>query len=175
MEWENARGVNFLTSEESKTADDEWVTIPLTKPSVNETLGPEPVGPIEVKYKYIRVLAKTKNDVKEYIEDYPSILNMETDFDPLVASLRAEKVKLAKINQDRVDMEKGFFNTFVNNVADANQVSVESVKASLEAIKVFKIYPEYDAGTLFPPPSGMRGQIKHNVFNSFFGNVDGFY
>ena len=63
-----------------------------------------------------------------------------------------------------------------------NHVENTSVMASLEAMTVFKIYPEYEAETLPPPRrvecffgSQEQGSVKNAKLDTFYGDVDGYY
>ena len=54
--------------------------------------------------------------------------------------------------------------------------------ACLEAMTVFKMYPEYEAETLPPPRrvqcffgSQEQGSVKNAKLDTFYGNVDGYY
>ena len=98
------------------------------KPSALDALEPEPVGPVEVIYKGLRIYAERKSCVREFIEDHDHILKMSIDFHPLVASLREEKRERQMESQGRVDSEKAHFNRLGDSIAEADQVSVESVK-----------------------------------------------
>lgn len=185
--WEIDETAGILVSSTEMNADD-YTVLPLKKPSMVASLQPNRVEPehehLSFRYNGIDCLARTiaiSEDIEDLIETEAS-LDPETDLKPLKAAAKAAKRRLIEGYRQAVQAEKDSFSAMVASLASDNQLHESSVTKSLEDMKVFKIYPEYEPETLPPPREiswfgGMqiKGEVKNRKLDASFGNVDGFY
>ena len=179
--------VNILVSSNSTSYD----LLPINKPSKIDALKPAMLQADRVHqmlsftYNGIQIMARSSHiheDVDDIIED-EKVLSPD-DRDHLIQAANDEKQLQDEKYSTQINSEKSLFAELVTSQAKGNQIDESSVKASLEAMKVYKIYPKYEEETL-PPPKVVNGfcgvQISGDVKNpkyddrSLFGLVDGFY
>jgi len=152
LEWKKVGEMHFLTSDapNAEIEDKCPIRLPLMTQSKIDALKPEPVGLVEINYKGFIVGAKTLADIetetKQYIEAEDRLSG--EDYAPIAAALEHELELRKKTVQDSVDSERRFFDSFLKRTAEDKEIEVDEVKAHLEEMKVYKIYPKYDVNGL---------------------------
>ena len=106
------------------------------------------------------------------------------DLEPMMEAATREELRQQDMYNAQVHSEKDHFSRMVTSLAHSNKVEETAVKEDLEAIKIYKIYPEYEDGTL-PFPIAKKtfmgtqttGAVKNLKYDDrgFYGDVDGFY
>lgn len=192
LKWVSAKNdmknVNILASSDKSTYYD---LLPINKPSKIDALEPSMLQADRVHqmlsflFKGIQIMVRSshiRGDVDDIIEDEKDLSS--NDRAHLIQAANDEKKRQDEKYSTQVNTEKSLFAELVTSQAKANQIEESSIKASLEALKVYKVYPKYEEETL-PPPKVVNGfcgpQISGDVKNpkyddrSLFGLVDGFY
>ena len=191
LKWEaiDLKNIHILVSCDNSTSYD---VLPINRPSKIDALKPSMFQPhrvhrvLTVDYKDVLVMARSSDieeDVDDIIED-EKVLSPD-DRDHLIQALEDEQQRQNEKYSTQVNSEKSLYAELVTSQAKENQVEESSVKASLETLQVFKVYPKYEEETLPPPKSVINGfcgpQLFGDVKNlkyddrSLFGNVDGIY
>ena len=109
-------------------------------------------------------------------------LDFDEDLDPLIAAVKEKKQIQRERKPARVLVENTLFSDMVASLAAGNQMDESSIQASLDTMKVYKVYPEYEAKTL-PPPTEvawfggiqMQDGVKNGKLDSLYGNIDGYF
>jgi len=185
---DNMKNVNILVSSDKSSAYD---LLPLTKPSKIDALKPSMLQADRVHqmlsfpFKGIQIMVRSshiREDVDDIIEDEKDL--SPDDRDHLIQAVEDEKQRQNEKYSAQVNSEKSLFAELVTSQAKENNVEESSIKASLEAMKVYKVYPKYEEKTL-PPPKVVQtfcgpqisGDVKNPKYDdrSLFGLVDGFY
>ena len=192
LKWDAAhdgmKNVNILVSSDKSTAYD---LLPINKPSKIDAFEPSMLQADRVHqmlsfpFKGIQIMVRSSH-IREDVDD---IIEDEKDLSPddraqLIQAVKDEKQRQDEKYSAQVNSEKSLYAELVTSQAKANQAEESSIKASLEALKVYKVYPKYEEENL-PPPKVVNGfcgaQISGDVKNpkyddrSLFGLVDGFY
>jgi len=183
LSWVKNGNISFLQSASLfRDPDDALALLPFKKPSLIDSLEPLPVNDVQVEYKGRAIFAKTRNDVIHSI-NLEEDLDLAIDLCPLITAVKAAKQIKRDKEAGRALTEKNLFSHMVANLAEEDHMDESSVRASLEAMKVYKVYPEYEPETL-PPPREVdlwlggkqkKGDVKHANLDSLFGYVDGYY
>ena len=189
------KNVNILVSTTNNSHCDSCNLFPLTKPSKIEALLPSmlqadsELEQLSFEYKgAVRMVRmnRIKAECREFIEDEDDL--SEDDLEPLIQAAKLEAPSLRQRLQDKcsnqVLSEKRHFAEMVTGLARETEEEESVIKTSLEAIKVFKIYPAYEDGTLPPPKvvntfvgTQTKGDVKNFKYDvlSLYGLVDGIY
>jgi len=185
---DDSKHVNILVSSDKSTAYD---LLPINKPSQIDALEPSMLQAdcvhqmLSFPFKSIQIMVRSshiREDVDDIIEDETAL--SPDDRAQLIQAVEDEKQRQNEKYSTQVNTEKSLYAELVTSQAKENNVEESSIKASLEGLKVYKVYPKYEEETL-PPPKVANGfcgaQISGDVKNpkyddrSLFGLVDGFY
>jgi hypothetical protein len=158
LKWEaiDLKNIHILVSCDNSTSYD---VLPINRPSQIDALKPSMFRAhrnhrqLSVDYKGVVVMARLSDieeDVDDIIENEKAL--SQDDRAQIIQAVEDEKQREDEKFSTQVNTEKSLYAELVTSQAKENQIEESSVKASLEALKVFKVYPKYEEES-GPPPN----------------------
>lgn len=172
--------ISFLKSRAPHSyTDKEFMLLYLKRPSAAADELVEPVGAVTVNWNGHEATWYPEHTAEELVDTFDD-LQAEiplTDDDKIeiAASLRTRLEEVMGTNASALRVKKESYNAMVEEIAAGADEDSDSIRARLEEMTVFKVYPEHDSLNPVQTWHGPTGYRKNTAVNRYIGNAEGFF